>query len=438
MKLINKLKYYKNEIPRKLVDLISYGIVNGHLRFLRLFSPYIIGSFFGFLHIFILKKQLKNEKSKNVLCFDRFVFARDLEALRENGKHNYIVFNSCNLAKILSLYVPKWMQQQILFHKLITLEEHKDLLKKITLFANGFITFLKKKINIDVILFAGIDYYGDYPFHLIAREKNMPFMALFYEHYTIPHFQESTINLYKDFKFSFSGNAIACFGEKTARVFRESHVISPEKIFITGAPRYDKLLLNNECSSTKKNSIILFSYPGVEYGAPLNFSYVLIEFAKYSAKYQNVTYIVKCKDTNHFNQVTTILDGLAHNLDIHISTPNEILLKSARAVFSFNSLTCIESLLSKAHVYIPYFADAKLPDSYLQLPPCYLSSDISGLFFLNSPSEVEKALHEISTNYSSENMDSDQRKDFFSEFFEVSKNETSVEKIDNIIDSLYC
>ncbi len=92
------------------------------------------------------------------MCFDRFVFKRDLKILNELGGYNYLSFNSCNLAKILSLYVPKWMQQQVLFYQIIQKKENQNILEKIKKFAQGFLDSIEKKIGIDVILLAGIDY----------------------------------------------------------------------------------------------------------------------------------------------------------------------------------------------------------------------------------------------------------------------------------------
>lgn len=110
--------------------------------------------------------------------------------------------------------------------------------------------------------------------------------------------------------------------------------------------------------------MLLLFYPGFEYGSPLIFVFVLHEFAKSSYINKHLRYIVECKDINHQSQVLSILKGMGHCLNVLIEEPIEELLSQERMAIGFNSLSILEALLSQAHMYIPYFSDAKLHDIF--------------------------------------------------------------------------
>ncbi len=398
---------------------------------LKKVDPYFLGSFVGRYLKPLLLDQIKNKNHKNILCHNRLTFQRDLEVLKQGDKFNYIEFNSLCIGQILTLYMPKWMRHQTLFKQYLESPEYADVKNKVEQFSQGFVNAVQKYLKIDCALMSGIDYYQDYGFHLVYKKMSIPFIAMFYENYTIPAVQIITSHLYRDFGYKFEGNGVAALSEKTAEVFRESKICSPSIIHITGAPRLDSLY--KKMLTTKYgNKIVLFSYPGYEYGAHLNFVQVALEFAQASLKLTNMEFIIKCKNKAHEKQVIEYLEGHPHRIKILISIGIFDLLSETRSVISFNSLTCLEALLSKAHVYVPHFADSHLPDVQLQITP-ESAKNISGLSFLLKPGDMLKHLESDSQKTQPDTLDVQSRLELFKQYFHVSDTSSNRENLENLI-----
>lgn len=144
---------------------------------------------------------------------------RDLKILKKSSQFNFISMNSICFGQILSIYIPVWMRHQILFPDYINREENFKTKQNIINFTNGFISGVQKYLKIDCGILAGIDYLHDYSFQLVFKNEKIPFIVLFYENFTIPSVQYTTVNLYKDFEYKFYGNAIATFSSKRFLMF---------------------------------------------------------------------------------------------------------------------------------------------------------------------------------------------------------------------------
>ena len=105
----------------------------------------------------------------------------------------------------------------------------------------------------------------------------------------------------------------------------------------------------------------------------------------------------------HHHKVQLLLEGLKHNIKITIEESMDSLLKRSKTIIGFNSLTCVDSLLSYANIYVPYFMDAKLPDSFLQMSPHDMKDKVHGFSFVKSPQEfidiLEKESASPNTNH---------------------------------------
>jgi hypothetical protein len=425
--MIRKIHYYLFSGTALFIEKIGIPLI-GRI------NPYLLGVFIATYLKPAFLNQIENKNSKNILCHNRLTFQRDLEVLKQGNHFNYIEFNSLCIGQILSLYIPTWMRHQIIFKRYMNQDKHLHIKTKIEKFAIGFITTIQKYIKIDCALMSGIDYYQDYCFHLAYQKLNIPFVAMFYENHTIPTGQIVAPHLYTDFEYTFMGDAVAAMSHKTASIFEKSEVCSPSKIHTTGAPRLDPLY-KKMLSTIYGRKAVLFSYPGDEYGACLNFINVVHEFAEASLKIRNMDFVIKCKNKKHKKLVLSYLDGLDHRVQILININIFDLLSEARSVISFNSLTCLESLLSKAHVYIPHYADSRLPDVQLQISPNTLTKNVSGLTFLYKPGDIIKYL-EIDSQKKSNQFDQQSRVDLFKEYFFISDRISNRENLENLIESV--
>ncbi|MEZ4820520.1 MAG: hypothetical protein R3A45_11815, partial [Bdellovibrionota bacterium] len=270
MKFISKLAYLTEK----------WGL----LYFLSHMGPYRLGVFFAFFHRKSFLRQIKNNKNKNILCSERSVFKRDLEILKNSKEFNFISYNSFVYGHFVAFFIPKWMRTQILFSKYLENQTNIKVKEDIQSFAEGFIDYIQKNIRIDAVLFSGIDYYQDHGLHLALKDRNIPFISIYYENYTIPYAQKLATSTYKDYNLKFLGDAIGTFSQNSSNVFIEAEVLPADKIFITGAPRLDtwKDLAQ---STTTRTKIVLFSFPGFDYIAGFNFIYILHTFAFLSRVY---------------------------------------------------------------------------------------------------------------------------------------------------------
>jgi len=404
------------------------------IPFLGKIDPYFFGSFVARYLTPLLTHQIKNKNHPNVLCNNRLTFERDLQVLKQGDKFNYIEFNSLCIGQIMSIYMPKWMRHQVIFQLYIEQDKYANIRNKMEQFALGFINTVQKSFKIDCGLMSGIDYYQDYGFHLAYKKLNIPFAAMFYENHTIPSGQFIGEHLYRDFQYKFSGDAVAALSEKTANLFKNAGVCDPAKIHVTGAPRLDPLYQKMQ-HSVFGNKMVLFAYPGDEYGATLNFIQTVHEFAEASLKMPNMEFILKSKFKEHEKLINSYLEGLHHRVKVITKVDIFKLLLEARSVISFNSLTCLESLLSKAHVYVPHYGDSRLPDVQLQVSPS-TAGNVPGLTFLMKPGELIRHLEADSKKTQHDVFDRQSRADFFKKYFYVTDSGSNRENLENLIASV--
>jgi hypothetical protein len=304
-----------------------------------------------------------------VLFARRSQFSKDVVEMAQRTELNFVPISAVKIRQAQEIWVPETERQQTFFSTQLR-ERGGQLRQTLTAFGVAFLREASRKVPIDAVLVANIDYWQDEALKLGCAALGIPFLVLCRENYTIPWTVPWLHDNIAKADFKFEGSGVACFSEATKGAILPC-MANPDDIWVTGAPRYDRWLNLEPLPDADKShvSLVTFNQPG--YGAQDLFGEVLRLFAD-AAKattHDHVHWLVKCKKRADMDDVRELLAPATGRLEFSFDIPLFELFPKSRLVVGYNSLALIEALLTDAPVVLPWWGQAKVARSDLLLDP---------------------------------------------------------------------
>lgn len=304
-----------------------------------------------------------------VLCLERSQFIKDIEELRRLTDLNWITLNAVRLKEAQEQWVPEADRQQGYFSTWLKEERSEHLRPILEKFGVAILEEAARKLPIDAVATANIDYWQDEAMKLACRKLDIPFLVLCRENYTIPWTVPWMHEHLAKCRFHFDGAGLAVFSQATKDAFAPGFE-NPDDIWITGAPRYDRWLHLEPMANSAKTflSLITFNDPG--YMATNTFLEIAEIFDRV-ARHENhgeLTWLVKCKKRGDRDEVlhrVGTLDGSP--LRFEYDTPLFELYPRSRIIIGYNSLALVEAMLTDAPVVVPCWGETRAPRQDLLL-----------------------------------------------------------------------
>lgn len=300
----------------------------------------------------------ESDYDQTVVCLYRESFIKDIVELRKRTNFNYPVVMA-GFTRFQKAWVPEKMQEQTYYQRFEA--ENEDALKRSDKYVETLIKLISKKVKINAVLSANIDYWQDSGFKRICEKNNIPFLVLSREHPVIPIVCEKVVDRYKKAKYRFKGNGVAVAGDTSKKVLMEGNTIKESSdIKVTGLPRFDAWLdIDIDENSDSRSLVTLLTFSR-GYHADQTFKEVLGLFCDASNRPGDYDFIIKTKDEADTAYVTGLLSQL-NSCDVRVDHNYSLydVLPRSKWVVGYNSLSLLEASIAKAGIIIPAWGECK-------------------------------------------------------------------------------
>ena len=365
----------------------------------------------------------KNYKKITLLAINPVRFRGDLEILANSNNFRVLKVPLDWQCKILNLYWPK----KIDFQKYYKPDPIKDqsiirLQSKLRTFLKIYLTALYKKLGVDGVIGAGLNYKQDYDWGFVSEEIGVPYIVLVRENIAnSAEWRNDKLMQYERMK-EFKGSYIIVHNRSMMDLVIQSGHITPDKISSLGCLRMDKYVkkvkVHNDDSNNKpftgRKKTTLFSFAhgtglgglGVikhywseKHGFVKLFEHVHVSFAKLAMENKEVDFIIKPKWGGRW---VTMIDNVLRDNHIKVNNIDNLciipdanvhdLIFESDVICAFQSTTMLEAAIhADKKVIIPFFDEAK----YIEYEGYIQSKDDYYLFDLaNSVREFEEHIIE--------------------------------------------
>jgi hypothetical protein len=373
----------------RFLNSIRYGLLSSIWPILSLLLVKVGGPKLAAYLTYLSINWGELKDTKTVLCLYRESFIKDIHELRIRGKFNYPVIMG-GFTRFQMLWTVPEEQTQIFYQNY----QAKNLIKNKDrdIYVEQLIRLINKKIHVDAILSANLDYWQDTPFKDYCKSQDIPFLVLSREPPVIPKICAEVIDSYKSTCFKFEGTAIAVAGKSTKQVLEKSDICPPEIVSITGLPRYDAWKDIDLTIQLKDRTFITLLSFTEGYYADNTFIDVLKIFISISNNHlsSNVDFLVKTKDINDTENIKKILQLnnlnakkliITHKYDLFMVLP------LSKLVVNYNSLSLIEALMARTPIVIPAWGECKSNGDSVMYPEN--DPDISKVIkFAKKPNDI--------------------------------------------------
>lgn len=296
-----------------------------------------------------------------VLCLERSQFIKDIEELRRNTDINWVTLNAVTLKLRQEYWVPEADRLQGYFSVWLKQDRCRHLKPILEKFGVALLQEAQRRMKVDAVAAANIDYWQDEALRLGCRRLGIPFLVLCRENYTIPWTVPWMHDHLEKSGFRFEGAGLAVFSQVTKDAFAPGFD-DPDDIWVTGAPRYDRWLNMTPGPEAEKTSLSLITFNDPGYMAADVFLEVAAIFDRVARAEHNpdLTWLVKCKKKG--DRAETLERIGSHDdspLQFRYDTPLFELYPRSRVVIGYNSLALIEVMLTDAPVVVPCWGEAR-------------------------------------------------------------------------------
>lgn len=295
-----------------------------------------------------------------VLCLERSQFIKDIEELRQLTNLNWVTLNAVRLKERQEVWVAESDREQGYFSTWLKEERCRHLRPILEKFAVALLKEACRTLKIDAVITANIDYWQDEAIKLACNKLGIPFLVLCRENYTIPWTVPWMHDHLKKSRFHFDGAGLAVFSQATKDAFAPAFE-SPDDIWVTGAPRYDRHLYRESSNVAKSHlSLITFNDPGyMAVDTFLEVAEIFDQVARHE-NHKGLTWLVKCKKRGDRKEVLNRIGSLDGSpLQFEYSTSLFELFPRSRIVVGYNSLALIEAMLTDAPILVPCWGQTR-------------------------------------------------------------------------------
>ncbi len=371
-----------------------------------------------------------NKLNPTVLCISRDYFSKDIAELRKRTDINYPSILG-GYSRFQKYWFPKKMLIQTFYQNYKGNDKDVAINKSIK-YARYILEKVNKVQKVDAIMSANFDYWQDIGFKHVCKKLGIPFLVLSREHVTIPASFELVTKWYKESSYKFNGTAIAVGGDSTAKIFDKCSILNKSDVWVTGLPRLDIWNeIKTDISLKKRPYITLLTFTE-GYLADNSFKEIVKLFAIESLKYNNIEFIVKCKN---YDDKIAVLKILEHNDTSKLSFVYDIplydILPKSRLVINYNSLAIVEAVIARCKVVVPHWGECKQVEKNMMCNPNDpLIKDI--ISFVNKPEEFSNMIRE-SFEGKHQILDDKSINNFVNKYFYVPQESTISKKVEEFI-----
>lgn len=317
--------------------------------------------------------------------------------------------------------IPNWVQRWITaFIDDQCSRQSKDALGLRVKYLSGLLSKLSDARNTAGFLSCGFYYAQNHEWELACADMNIPFFCLHREMVGAEPHQMNRIwgNQIKTWR-KFKGSLIMIATDSAKKMLTHHNYIDPDKIIVTGAPRFD-LVHHNKSKPSKDKLLVFFSFPLTTGQPDLRiksgtfpttggfrnlFRSVHQVVARFAIDHPDITVIIRPKwyasawkkeIDGALIPILAKLDKKPNNLKIIDNVGAQECLSKAGAVISLNSTTGVEALMYGIPSILPHYHEAidELKDNLL------ITSDAEPFYVARSEVELSNHLN----NYASGNL----------------------------------
>jgi hypothetical protein len=369
-----------------------------------------------------------------VLCLDRSQFIKDIEELRRFTDLNWVTLNAVKLKTRQEAWVPPADREQGYLSTWLKEERGRAIRPILTAFGTALLEGANRRMRIDAVATANIDYWQDETIKLGCNALGIPFLVLCRENYTIPWTVPWMHEHLAKSRFRFEGAGLAVFSQATKDAFAPGFD-DPEDIWVTGAPRYDRWLELKPLAAAEKNhlSLITFNDPG--YMAQNAFGEVAEVFDRVAMadRHPDLVWLVKCKKKGDRDE---ILERLGHGetpaLKFEYDTPLFDLFPRSRIVIGYNSLALVEAMLTDAPVVVPCWGETRAPRKNLLIDYADPLAQ-SVMNFAQSPAELAELIARAAAGEKLKTGSTEARRALFAAHLHVPETGTASQAVERFV-----
>lgn len=327
------------------VDVVKHRLA---VLALRLGGAKALGFATACLHV---KRRFRSRASPTVLVLTQPLFEKDIAEINREGRFNWFALSAAKFSRIQKLILPKEICRQRFFFESVKDAKYQSCWRRAEELGAGLLGALRLLQPIDAVLTAHIDYWQDEGLRRACARLGIPFLVLCHENYNIPKTYRVRRQEFTDLGFRFGGTAVATFSDHIRDMFVVGGVCSPDRVVVTGPPRYDgwKRVTN---SPARRIVLLSFLNPQKYYASGDFFFAVLDALRRVVERSPGWELVVKCKNHRDEAAITSYL-GQPPAICVGYDMPLPELLSSATVIVGSNSFSMVEGLLSGATMIVP-------------------------------------------------------------------------------------
>ncbi|MCE8038921.1 hypothetical protein [Halomonas sp. MCCC 1A11062] len=375
---------------------------------------------------FLSKMVLKGiDKEKPVvLCVGRSLFKKDYKQFSQDKTFAWIWVDTYMLKLALDDIVPSEYQHQTQY--IDSLELHKEEWRSAINLMSKFLEKIKKRVAVNSVLTANIDYWQDYALKKAAQDQSVKVVVLSKEFPINKKVSEEYRRKY--YKFEHLADYICCFGSRLQDIFIDSGLGNKNNIVVTGAPRLDAWRSAQYIQSG--NIVTLLSFREGYGGDSEIFFYDVMERTIKALEIKSEKYVLYIKAKNKIDE-KLIKEEVGESKNVIVTSSVELtdLLPRSKIIIGFNSLSLVEALLTESVILVPDWHGLDKKEDMLStfsfVPP--------GTINLVTKEKLSKLLENIESTVDELAPIRENRLSMLKEFMQWDDDETSTEKLVKIL-----
>ena len=364
-----------------------------------------------------------------VLCINSDQFNRDIGMLRHwSTRYNWVSI----LDKDLSDAQDAWMPERLKMQAVYVNESGPDVDEawaKSRAYGTSVLADARARMPSLVAVMAGNwDYWNEECLRLACRDAGLPFLVLMREHNLTPNRVEDA-ELYERCKAYPRVDGVAVAGDVTMDFITDLKLQPPEILRNVGFPRFD--VWSMEHQPLFHEPVVLMSYRK-GYGADAHFAEMLGRFARFARKHPKVPFLVKAKHMPEIPVIEAMIPERPENMKVVDAPALPQLIKNARAIVGFRSISLHESLLTGAPILVPYWGETAKDPSLLAPAPDDVR--LNGFMeFFSDPAAFEEALERAASGPRTRAADLSAHHGVFGRYFRHSQTELATVRVENFV-----
>jgi hypothetical protein len=290
-----------------------------------------------------------------VVCCSSFQFATDAAILQQlAADFDWVVIDNFELGRAQLDFMPLHMRQQTIY-AYETGPHVPEIWAKAAVVGVKMLSDVMKERRVVAVMAGNWDYWQDEAIRLACAELKLPFLTLLREHFLTAEDYEDGFG-YTGYRLTPKTDGVAVAGVQTLHTLTKFHIIPPERIRVTGLPRFDLWFGQNP--PIHEGAVVLLSYMK-GYGAETQFLEMIRVMADAAERYPHIPFVIKSKHEGEFPELERAAAAISSKVKVVLTADLPAIMRKARVIIGYNSLSVFEGLFTSAPILIPQWGGAK-------------------------------------------------------------------------------